>query len=108
MEDDELIEAKFPEDLMDGVQASPTEITLVAQKTKKFARKAGKGKGAARSSSAAAVAATAQPLGSGASQSSQSGTKRRTRGGGSGGGGSGSGCEREVHAMKQPEIVVLD
>lgn len=108
MESDDLIEAKFPEDLMNGVQASETEVSLVAPKAK-VARKAGtgkgKGKGAARSRTAAAVAAAATPLGGGASKSPQSGTKRRTQGGGGGGGGDG---EPEASAMKQPDIVVLD
>eukprot|EP00903_Cladosiphon_okamuranus_P019497 g17930.t1 len=110
MESDDLIEAKFPEDLMNGVQASEKEVSLVAPKAKKVARNAGvgkgKGKGAARSRTAAAVAAAAKPLGGWAPKSPQSGTTRRTRGGGAGGGGGGDG--RKASAMKQPDIIVLD
>lgn len=97
MESDDMIEAKFPEDLMNGVQASPNEVTLVAPKTKKVARMAGAGEVAARSRTAAAVAAAARPLGGGASRPPQSGTTTRTRGG-----------AREANAVEQPDIVVLD
>lgn len=105
MESDDLIEAKLPEDLMNGVQASPSEFTVVAPKAKNVARK-GTGEAASRSRTAAAVAAAAKPLGGGggggassASRSPQSGLQRRTRGGGGG---------REASPVKQPDIVVLD
>ncbi|CAM9824735.1 unnamed protein product, partial [Ectocarpus sp. 8 AP-2014] len=102
MEPEDIIDAKFPADLMNSVQAAPTELSLAAPKKKKVPRKTpGKGKAAARKTTAAALAAAAKPLGGGSGS-------RPTRGGGSGrvtrskngSGGGGKG--------KQPEVVVLD
>ncbi|CAB1117070.1 unnamed protein product [Ectocarpus sp. CCAP 1310/34] len=104
MESEEIIDAKFPADLMNSVQAAPTELSLGAPK-KKVPRKApGKGKAAA-TKTAAALAAAAKPLGGGSGTRSTrgGGSGRVTRsksGGGGGGGGGGKG--------KQPEVVVLD
>ncbi|CAM9834066.1 unnamed protein product, partial [Ectocarpus sp. 6 AP-2014] len=102
MEPEEIIDAKFPADLMNSVQAAPTELSLAAPKKKKVPRKVpGKGKAAARKTTAAALAAAAKPLGGGSgsrpTRGSGSGRVTRSRSG-SGGGGEG----------KQPEVVVLD
>lgn len=102
MEPEEIIDATFPADLMNRVQAAPTELSLAAPKKKKVPRKApGKGKAAARKTTAAALAAAAKPLGGGSGSRSTSGggSGRVTRSkSGSGGGGKG----------KQPEVVVVD
>lgn len=106
MDTDELIEAKFPVDLMNGVQAAPGELTLGSPEDEKVVRKDGKGKGAARSRRAAASAASARPQGRAASRLAQLGARRSTRSGGSGSGrGGGGGASTPV---KEPEIILLD
>ncbi|CAN0110041.1 unnamed protein product [Ectocarpus sp. 4 AP-2014] len=104
MEPEEIVDATFPADLMNSVQAAPTELSLATPK-KKVPRKApGKGKAAARKTTAAALAAAAKPLGGGSGSRSTrgggSGRVTRSKSGSGGGGGGGKG--------KQPEVVVLD
>lgn len=110
MEPEEIIDAKFPADLMNSVQAAPTELSLAAPKKKKVPRKAaGKGKAAARKTTAASLAAAAKPLGGGSgSRSLRSGSSGRVTRSNSGGGGGGGGSRTRGGQGKQPEVVVLD
>lgn len=102
MDSGELIDAKFPTDLMNGVQASPTEIKLVLRPKKKQAvgKKAAGATSSARSKTPAATAASAVSLG----RTKSTRSKREVR---SGGGGSSSGSSSAVGAQ-EPEIIVLD
>ncbi|CAM9524657.1 unnamed protein product, partial [Hapterophycus canaliculatus] len=108
MEQDDMIDVKFPHDLMGSIQAAPTELSLVAPKKKRVPRKpASKGKGASRgggSTTAAALAATATPLGRAAAAT------RSTRSGGARGSRSGSraASAAAAAAAAEPEIIVLD
>lgn len=107
-----MIDAKFPQDLMVSVQAAPTELSLVAPKKKRVARKPGvsHGKGSARggggSTTAEALAAAATPLGGAGAASAG----RSTRSAGAGRA-SRSGSRAATGAAKlaeDPDVIVLD
>lgn len=99
MDSGELVDAKLPDDLMLAVQASPSEIKLVARPKKKqpVGKKAAGATSSARSKTPAATAASAVALG-------RTRLPRNQRASRSGGGGSGSGSS----SAREPEIVVLD
>lgn len=106
MDSGELIDAKLPADLMEGVQQAPSILNLTVRLKKQAAASraaagggaAGGGGAASRSTTAAQVADSAIPLGAG----------RSTRRSGQSTGGRSGGSSSTATALHEPDIIVLE